>query len=80
MVGQLCVACHSIDGRGGSVGPALDGVADRFDAEYLGRWLREPDAVRPGTAMPRLPLSDEQITEVVAWLGTLHAPAGGGVQ
>lgn len=80
VVGQLCVACHAVDGRGGSVGPSLDGVADRFDAEYLGRWLREPDAVRPGTAMPRLPLTDTQITEVVAWLGTLHAPAAGGAQ
>jgi hypothetical protein len=30
--------------------------------------------------MPRLPLTDAQITEVVAWLGTLHAPAAGGAQ
>jgi nitric oxide reductase subunit C len=75
--GQMCAACHTVGGRGGNVGPSLDGVADRFDADYLGRWLREPSSVRPGTQMPRLPLTDPQITELVAWLGTLHAPAGG---
>ncbi len=79
---QICVACHAVGGRGGSVGPALDGVADRFEPDYLERWLRDPSSVRPGTAMPQLPLTDAQVTEVVAWLGTLHAPAaaGGGAQ
>lgn len=73
---QLCVACHTVGGRGGNVGPSLDGVADRFDAAYLTRWLNDPASVRPGTAMPQLPLTDAQVTEVVAWLGTLHAPGG----
>jgi nitric oxide reductase subunit C len=70
---QLCVTCHSLNGHGGNVGPALDGVADRRDAEYLRRWLHDPGAVRAGTAMPRLPLTDPQIDELVVWLGTLHA-------
>ena len=39
----------------------------------LRRWLHDPGAVRAGTAMPRLPLTDPQIDELVVWLGTLHA-------
>ena len=70
---QMCVACHSVEGRGGSVGPALDGVGDRFDEEYLGRWIRNPSSVRPGTAMPQLPLSDEQIDQLATYLSTLRA-------
>jgi nitric oxide reductase subunit C len=70
---QTCVACHAVGGRGGNVGPALDGVADRFDDAYLRRWLADPNSVRPGTAMPRLPLTDAQLGELVTWLGTLHA-------
>lgn len=70
---QMCVACHSLEGRGGNVGPALDGVGDRFDEEYLGRWIRNPAAVRPGTAMPQLPLSDEQIDELATYLSNLRA-------
>ena len=70
---QTCVACHSVGGAGGDVGPALDTVADRFDAAYLDRWLRDPEAVRPGTAMPQLPLTDVQVHELTTYLATLRS-------
>lgn len=70
---QMCVPCHSIDGRGGAVGPALDGVADRLDADFFPRWLHDPNAERPGTRMPRLPLTEPQIDELSTWLRTLHS-------
>lgn len=65
---QLCVACHALGGQGGMVGPALDGVGDRRDAAYLAKWLRDPQGLKPGTAMPKLPLSDGQIDELVSFL------------
>lgn len=65
---QLCVACHSLGGQGGAVGPALDGVGDRYDQDFFPRWLRDPSAVKPGARMPKLPLSDEQIVELAAFL------------
>lgn len=68
---QMCVACHAVDGRGGQVGPALDGVADRRDADYLRRWLHDPAAVKPGTAMPNLRLTDPQVEELVTYLSSL---------
>jgi nitric oxide reductase subunit C len=74
---QVCTACHSVGGRGGTVGPALDEVGDRYDEEYLGRWLRNPAAVKPGTTMPNLGLSDEQVTEMVAYLSTLSTQEHG---
>ncbi len=70
---QLCVACHALGGTGGAVGPALDRVGDRFDRAYLTRWLQNPQQVRPGTAMPRLPLTEAQVTELVAFLSQLRA-------
>lgn len=70
---QMCIVCHSVDGRGGNVGPALDGVGDRRDPEYLDRWLHDPSAVKQGTAMPRLPLSDEQIGDLTDYLTSLRA-------
>jgi nitric oxide reductase subunit C len=69
---QMCVACHSVEGRGGNVGPALDGVGERFDTAYLERWLHDPPAVKQGTRMPRLPLTDAQINELTAYLSTLR--------
>lgn len=69
---SVCVACHQVGGKGGVVGPALDGIATRMDAATLDRWLANPQAVKPGTAMPNLDLSDEIRAELVAWLGTLQ--------
>ncbi len=65
---QICVACHALGGSGGAVGPALDRVGDRLQADYLERWLRDPPSVKPGTLMPRLPLTDPQVRELVAFL------------
>lgn len=68
---QLCSACHSIGDVGGKVGPALDGVGNRLDETYMHNWIKDPQAVKPGTAMPKLPLSDEEINELVSFLITL---------
>lgn len=73
---QMCVACHALEGRGGTVGPALDGVGDRYDAEWIDRWLHDPPAVKQGTTMPRLPLTDAQIGELTTYLSTLRARQG----
>jgi len=69
---SVCVACHSVGGAGGVVGPALDGVSGRYTAAELDRWLADPQAVKPGTAMPNLGLSPEVRGELVAWLTTLN--------
>lgn len=70
---QACVACHSVGGLGGSVGPQLDGVADRRDGDYLRRWLQNPADVKSDAQMPNLQLKPEQIDEMVAYLQTLKA-------
>ncbi len=69
----LCVACHSLGGKGGNVGPVLDGVGDRYDAKTLDTWLRDPAAVKPGTKMPKLPLTDTQRGALVSFLLTKKA-------
>lgn len=68
---QLCVACHKLGGTGGAVGPALDAVGKKYDAAYLDRWLKDPQAVKAGTAMPKLPLTDAERQELVRFLASL---------
>jgi nitric oxide reductase subunit C len=70
---QVCSACHSVGGWGGKIGPALDGVADRYDEDYLRRWLEDPLAVKADSRMPKLKLTPEQLDELVAYLSTLEA-------
>lgn len=71
MFDQVCTACHSVAGRGGAIGPPLDGIATRRDRDYLVRWLRDPTAVKPGTTMPNLHIAEAQLTELVDYLVTL---------
>lgn len=70
---QLCIACHSLGGQGGVVGPALDGVGDRLASDFIQKWLRDPLAVKPDSKMPKLPLSEATITELVAFLSNQKA-------
>lgn len=65
---QICASCHSLNGAGGGIGPALDGVGTKYDTAWMDRWLQDPSAVKPGTAMPKLPMTDEQRAELVAFL------------
>lgn len=67
----LCTACHTVNGVGGKVGPALDGVGSRLEKDYMRKWLKDPQKLKPGTAMPKFPLSEKEIDEMVAYLSTL---------
>jgi cytochrome c oxidase subunit 2 len=76
-----CVACHTIQGvSSGVLGPDLTHFGSRKtlaggilknNPEDLARWLRDPPGVKPGARMPKLPLSGEQVTALVAYLGAL---------
>ena len=40
--------------------------------ESLRLWIRKPDAIKPGSLMPAMQLSDQQLDEVTAYLETLR--------
>jgi len=74
-----CLACHTVPGLSGpasQVGPALDQVPRRA---YLGgwlpntpdnlvRWLLDPSAINPLTAMPDTGLTPEEARDIAAFL------------
>lgn len=70
---QMCIACHSLGGQGGQVGPTLDMVGARRDAAYINKWLHDPKTVKADAKMPKLPLTDPQIDELTAFLSQLKA-------
>ncbi|RPI21474.1 MAG: hypothetical protein EHM70_25050 [Chloroflexota bacterium] len=69
-----CVTCHANDRVEGESGmtnfdaPDLSDYAN--DHEFLRRWLVDPQAVRPGTAMPNLRLSEEEIEDLIVFLNS----------
>jgi len=71
-----CRSCHSIAGRGASgPGPNLNQVTERRTPDWLHRWLRNPQAIKPGTIMPTFGFSRAQIDALIAYLGSLAEPA-----
>src|SRR3989454_1734692 len=68
---QMCIACHSLDGQGGVVGPALDGVGDRRSYDNLVAWITDPPQLKPGTLMPKLPLTQTDIVELASFLSNM---------
>jgi cytochrome c oxidase subunit 2 len=83
MSSKGCQGCHSVDGvetLNGLVGPNLThvasrgrlagGIYDNTDANKRA-WISDPAAVKPGTLMPKLPLTPTEIDQVVAYLDTL---------
>jgi ubiquinol-cytochrome c reductase cytochrome b subunit len=69
---KQCRNCHSLDGTGGSRGPALDNVASRLTPDELIRQV-----IQGGGNMPAYGknLSPAETTALVAFLETLH-PTG----
>ncbi|HEU4620547.1 MAG TPA: c-type cytochrome [Gammaproteobacteria bacterium] len=80
-----CTTCHTIPGIVGRpvrVGPPLRGIALR---SYLGgelpntpgnmvRWLLDPQAAEPHSAMPSLGLTPRDAADIAAYLYTLDRP------
>jgi cytochrome c len=78
-----CSTCHTIpgvEGARGQVGPSLEGIAGRA---YLAgklpntpanmiKWIREPQDVQPGTAMPELGVTEQDGKDIAAYLYTLR--------
>lgn len=78
-----CGSCHTIPGVGaatGSAGPPLDKfgrrsyIAGRFPnlPGTLADWLVDPPAMKPGTTMPDLGVSQAEARHMAAYLYTLR--------
>jgi cytochrome c1 len=81
---KQCPGCHvipGIQGATGSVGPSLAGVAsktkiaggavDNHGPDDLKAWILDPAGKKPGTAMPKIPMSDDEATNIAAYLASL---------
>ncbi len=81
-----CHSCHTIPGVRGAnslAGPPLDAWAERAfiagtlpnEPRHLVAWIRFPQAIEPGTAMPNLGVAEADAINMSAYLYTLQRPA-----
>lgn len=84
-----CGGCHVIPGVRGAdswiAPPLTDWAARQYIAgalrnepENLVRWIQDPQAVEPGTAMPTMAITEAQARDIAAYLYTIGdtRPAG----
>jgi cytochrome c oxidase subunit II len=80
---NICVSCHTVRGTAASsnTGPDLTHVGSRGtlgagvlpnDNARMRAWLADPQRYKPGSLMPRVPLSDADLDALAAYLGTLR--------
>jgi len=65
---MACLGCHVIDGRGGRIGPSLDGLRDRAEEPYVRRIIEDPAATVPGTLMPRQAVPERDLRRLTGYL------------
>jgi nitric oxide reductase subunit C len=71
---ESCLACHSLGGEGGTVGPRFEQIAGRRDAAWVARYLANPDALSKGARMPAFAnLSEGQRLMIGEFLVSLAA-------
>ena len=75
-----CGGCHTLYGLPGAAGvvgqnltnvvvrPTLAGEAIPMTPANLMRWLLDPPALKPGTSMPRVGLTEAQARDLTAFL------------
>jgi cytochrome c oxidase subunit 2 len=78
-----CLNCHAINGTNGTgrFGPDLTHLMSRNTIaagaalnthENLRLWIQNPDAIKPGSLMPAMKLSDTELDTLVHYLETLQ--------
>ena len=68
-----CQSCHIVDTKvdKGYIGPTLTQVGSRLTAAWMYHWMKNPQALRPGTIEPNRNMSDDEARALTAYLVTL---------
>jgi len=80
---NVCINCHAVSGTAadGRFGPDLGHLMSRATlasgaaentSSNLRLWIQTPDAIKPGSLMPAMKLSDADLDAVTAYLETLR--------
>jgi cytochrome c1 len=65
-----CHSCHIVDTKAdkGYIGPTLTQVGARLNAAWIYNWMKNPQALRPGTIEPNRNMSDDDARALTAFL------------
>ena len=66
-----CGSCHPVNGVGMKIGPPLNGLNKRRTRNWVEQHFANPQALSPGSVMPRYKFTDSDKEKVVAYLFVL---------
>ncbi len=66
-----CMACHSLNGVGGKIGPPLNGLAQRRNEAWVIQHFQDPQKMSKGTSMPPYKFNAADMQNIVSYLFTL---------
>ncbi len=69
---ERCVTCHAVGDGSSKLGPDLTQASIHKDAAWMIQHFKRPAAMRPGSAMPPIQLSDAQLNSLAAFLLKRH--------
>jgi cytochrome c1 len=81
-----CSSCHVIPGvtgaslASGLQGPSLEGLSKRSQlaggventAQNLAKWIMDPQAIKPGTTMPKFSATEREARDMAAYLRSVE--------
>jgi cytochrome c oxidase subunit 2 len=81
--GKGCALCHTIRGTlaGGQLGPDLTHIAERetiaagtlpHNPGTLAAWISDPQHIKPGNLMPKMPLRSDELIAILHYLEQLQ--------
>jgi cytochrome c2 len=67
-----CQSCHTIGTTGGYVGPDLSNVGNWMTPAWVAAWLKDPQALVPGSIEPQRSMAEDEVKALTAYLLTLR--------
>jgi ubiquinol-cytochrome c reductase cytochrome b subunit len=67
-----CGGCHKVNGVGQTLGPPLNGLSQRRNAQWVIDHFNRPQALSPGSPMPPYKFPQKDMDALVNWLFTLQ--------
>ncbi|GAC16833.1 c-type cytochrome [Aliiglaciecola lipolytica] len=65
-----CQGCHQVQGAGGTLGPSLDNVISEKGRAFFLRKVKEPQFNNASSAMPQMPITDEELEALAEFLSS----------
>lgn len=70
-----CLGCHSLEDKGGRIGPDFAHTRSRLQPGYVLNIIRDPHAIAPHSIMPQAPLSDDTARLIADFLLQRDSPS-----